>query len=78
MFQGWGTWLGMQTPTEPSTVEENGQSEFVSGEKTTELEDSGVNKQTTPDEVAAGEKGEPAPQLILQAKGLSGRLNFAI
>ncbi|XP_061091916.1 synapse-associated protein 1-like isoform X2 [Conger conger] len=73
MFKGWGTWLGLQTPIEPSTVEENGQSEFVpSGEKTTELEDSGVNKQTTPDEVAVGEEGDPAPQLFQQAKGLSG------
>ncbi|XP_035266488.1 synapse-associated protein 1 [Anguilla anguilla] len=73
MFKGWGTWLGLQSPTEPSTAEENGQSGSVTSEdKPTELEDSGVNKQTTPDEVAVGEEGDPAPQLFQQAKGLSG------
>ncbi|KAJ8351829.1 hypothetical protein SKAU_G00233050 [Synaphobranchus kaupii] len=76
---GWGTWLGLQSPTEPSTVEENGQSGMVvREEKITELEDSGVNKQTTPDEVAVGEEDERAPQLLQQAKGLSGYIyNFA-
>ncbi|KAG9348908.1 hypothetical protein JZ751_029225 [Albula glossodonta] len=78
MFKGWGTWLGLQSPTEEST-EGDGPSVVVGEQKTTELEKSGVNKQQeTHEEVAEENEGEPAQQLLQQAKGLSGYIyNFA-
>ncbi|KAJ8407241.1 hypothetical protein AAFF_G00278150 [Aldrovandia affinis] len=67
----------LQSPTE-APGEKNGASLVVGKEETTELEDSGVNKQETTLGEVAGEEGDPAQQLLQQAKGLSGYIyNFA-
>ncbi|KAG7463479.1 hypothetical protein MATL_G00176930 [Megalops atlanticus] len=78
MFKGWGSWLGIQSPAGAET-EENEASVVVGEEKTTELEESEVNKPETPlDGVTERGEGDPTPLLLQQAKGLSGYIyNFA-
>ncbi|XP_018605602.2 synapse-associated protein 1-like isoform X1 [Scleropages formosus] len=77
MFKGWGTWLGLEQPTDKAAV-----GVAVEEEEGARAEEERVNKQKTVEgEGEAGETGQsegkdsdPAQQLLEQAKGLSGYL----